>query len=166
MIITIVSASMVITSASYPTLSNLFVTDKEKFTMFINHLRGLYSNRCNGDAVRQKDYHNTIVSTMLYLIFIPLFGGMGASFSMLSGELVVLLVMGIIFRMKLRRTIFFDLYFLKVAFASIISGVIVKGSDMPLVYSIVTGAALYFGISFAIGLITIEKVRDGSLSKA
>lgn len=213
-IISIVSASMVITSASYPMQSSLFITDREKFFQLHKSferllvymgipigvmgmllgskiITALYGSSYSSSSaifsimiwfvpliLVRANYGRTlasaglyrfnmiatgsgaIVSTILYLIFIPRFGGVGASFSMLSGELVVLLVMGTIFRMKLRRVTFFDLYFLKVAFAGIVSGVVVKGLDLPLVYSMAMGAALYFGISFAIGLITIEKMRD------
>lgn len=210
----IIMLPAIITAAAYPTLSNLFAADKEKFNkahksferlmLYIGAPIGVMgtllskkivttlfgSGYSSGSAMfgimiwlvplmfLRVNYGVTLASAGLHrfnmfatgsgaltailicLFLVPGYGGIGASFSLVGGELVALLIMGLIFGRKLCRANPFDLFFLKVVFANVVAGIAVTAIDMPLVYVVVMGTIFYVGISVILGLITVGQVGD------
>ncbi|MBI3756319.1 MAG: flippase [Deltaproteobacteria bacterium] len=210
----IIMLPAIITAAAYPTLSNLFAADKEKFNrahksferlmLFIGVPIGAMgtllskkivitlfgSSYSAGSAMFgvmiwyaplmfvKMNYGVTLSSAGFYrlnmlatgsgalttvlicFLLIPSYGGIGASFSLVGGELVALIVMGLIFVSKVHRVHPFDLYLLKVSFASVVAGIAVAAMDMSLGYAVITGTVFYLGISVALGLITVGQAGD------
>lgn len=101
-----------------------------------------------------------LTTILICLFLVPSYGGIGASISLVGGEVVALTVMGLIFVSKLCRANPFDMYLLKVIFASVSAGTMVIYIDMPLFYAIIIGTVFYLGISVALGLITVGQVED------
>ncbi|OGW42649.1 MAG: hypothetical protein A2132_01730 [Nitrospirae bacterium RBG_16_43_11] len=213
-IVLIINTVAVIQVASYPVMSNLYVSDKYKFYLIHKTIERvmlyiglpigvmgmilskeiistLYGNmyetssaifrvmiwivpltflRSNyGRTLLSAGFHRfnmfatgsgAVVTILLCILFIPTYRGTGAAISVLAGEAVILIIMGVMFGIKLYRSYPFDVFFIKIVIASITAGLIVRIADLPLFYSAVLGVILYFGISFFLGIITVGMIRD------
>lgn len=213
-VILLMNAASVVPMALFPMLSNLYVSDRDKFyklhksfekivlyiglpigvigmLMSKNIVTTLYGNiyaasstvfgimiwlvplmflRTNyGRTLASAGFHRfnmfatgsgAVVSVLLCIILIPLYGNVGAAISIIGGELVILLFMGLMFGMKLYHSNPLDLYFIKVVLVSIVTGIIVAEVGLSMIYSIIIGALIYGGVSMIIGLITMEMIRD------
>jgi len=93
-----------------------------------------------------------LITVILNLVLIPIYGTYGAAFAASAGAGIILLFLIFIFSARAYRSIPFDTYFLKVCIACVFMGVIIKIIDVNIVIRLVLGALSYGVIAMALGI--------------
>jgi len=90
--------------------------------------------------------------TAVSIALIPVYSGYGAAWALMSGEIVTLILMYGIFKQKVYSSEFIKRYFIKVLFAGMTMGLIIKSIHLSAIPSSMIGIIIYGIISFIIGI--------------
>jgi len=130
---------------------------------FLLLIRGSY-----GSALLSAGFHRfnmiatgigAITTVLLCIILIPTYSASGAAWALLGGQIVTLALMSGLFRQKVYRSKVLKSHLIKIFFAGIAMGFLIKILHLSVVPSTAIGMLFYVLISLTIGIISLKEIQ-------
>ena len=99
-----------------------------------------------------------LITFILNLFLIPIYGVYGAALALPVGEITVLFFMALIFSKKVYKSIPFDAYFVKVCIACVFMGVVIKTVDVNIIIRLILGVISYGILVMVLGIAKRETI--------
>jgi len=132
--------------------------------IFVRLLRSSVSNALlSADFLKFNMYASASGAAVVILaciVLIPRFGGYGAAWALISGEILTMVLMIGIFNKKLYQLAFFDSYLAKVLFVSVVMGLLIINLPVPRILGIFIGILVYFLLSLNIGIVSKHAIQQ------
>lgn len=100
------------------------------------------------------------VVTLVSIATVKWYGGYGAAWALISGEVVTMLLMAGLFNKKIGFSEAFKSNIIKIALVSAVMGLIIKILPFPVIATIFISLLGYTGISLIIGIISKRNIRE------
>ena len=99
-----------------------------------------------------------LITFILYLLLIPIYGIYGAALGMTFGEITILFIMAIAFSKRVYKSNPFDIYFLKVCIVCAFMGVVIKTVDVNIVIRLILGVLSYGILAMVLGIMNRKDI--------
>ncbi len=100
-----------------------------------------------------------VVVALASIVLIPEYGGYGATWALIAGEIFTLAVMSGAFRSKIYHSDIFKSYAVKVLFAGVVMGLLIISLPFTAIPSALIGVLVYGLLSLSIGIVSKKTIQ-------